>query len=422
MYSGGAIFSDHATGLVHVEHQVALTSHETLQSKHKFEAAARDSGVIIQTYRSDNGSAFSAADYAKELATFKQISSFAGVGAHHHNGVAERSIQTIMSMARTVMLHAAIRWPDTADSSLWPMAVDYAVYIHNHMPNRKSGLAPIDLFSGTKWPSHKCRNLHVWGSPTYVLDSAMQDGKKLPRWTPRSRRAVFVGLSNKHASTAPLVLNLKTGHISPQFHCVFDSWFTTVDSDPDRAPDPNDPVWSRLFGASQYQYYFDDYEPPALGPEWSDAIVEQLAHNLRSDDIRAAQDHLNPIEVIASPPIVPEPTPDLRPLPAPNLRGILRGNHQDRPDPDPPPTVRFTDDTATASTPRNPPLREPPPRDPPPGEAPQPREPPPREPSLREPTPREPPPREPPLREPSPRETIRQTPVSPKDPPPRRSQ
>jgi GAG-pre-integrase domain len=202
MYSGGCIFSDHASGLVHIEHQVALMSHETLQSKHKFEAASRDSGVIIQTYRSDNGSAFSAGDYAKELATFKQISIFAGVGAHHHNGVAERSIQTIMSMACTMMLHTAIRWPDPADSSLWPMAVDYTVYIHNHMPNQKSGLSPIDLFSGTKWPSHKCRNLHVWGSPTYVLDSAMQDGKKLPRWTPRSRRAIFVGLLNsKHAGS-----------------------------------------------------------------------------------------------------------------------------------------------------------------------------------------------------------------------------
>jgi hypothetical protein len=34
-----------------------------------------------------------------ELAAFKQVSRFAGVGAHHHNGVAEQNIQTIMSMA-----------------------------------------------------------------------------------------------------------------------------------------------------------------------------------------------------------------------------------------------------------------------------------------------------------------------------------
>ena len=135
MYSGGCIFVDHASGFVDVEHQVAMTSHETLQSKHKFEKVARDCGVIIQDYLSDNGSAYSAAEFAAELTTFKQTTKFAGVSAHHHNGVAERSIQTIMSMARTMMIHAAIRWPETADTSLWPMAVNYAVYIFNHVPN-----------------------------------------------------------------------------------------------------------------------------------------------------------------------------------------------------------------------------------------------------------------------------------------------
>jgi hypothetical protein len=81
---------------------------------------------------------------------------------------------------------------------------------------------------------HKCNDLHVWGAPTFVLDPTLQDGKKLPQWKPRSRRAVFVGFSPKHATTIPLVVNLATGTISPQFHCVFDDWFSTVFSDPDR--------------------------------------------------------------------------------------------------------------------------------------------------------------------------------------------
>ena len=37
-----------------------------------------------------------------------------------------------------------------------------------------------------------------------------------------------MGLSPYHASTVPLVLNLDTGAITPQFHVVFDDWFTTV--------------------------------------------------------------------------------------------------------------------------------------------------------------------------------------------------
>ena len=115
-------------------------------------AAARDSGVIVQSYLSDNGKAFTNKEHVAESAAFKQVSHFAGVGAHHHNGVAERNIQTIMSMARTMMLHAAIRWCDTADTTLWPMAVDHAVYIHNHLPNRKNGLAPLDISQALNGP------------------------------------------------------------------------------------------------------------------------------------------------------------------------------------------------------------------------------------------------------------------------------
>mgnify|MGYP003546497441 FL=1 len=291
MFSGGCMFVDHASGAVHVEHQVSLTTHETLQSKHRYEEKARDCGVIVQNYLSDNGTAFSSADFAKDLARFRQTTNFAGVGAHHHNGVAERAIQTIMSMARTMMLHAAIHWPDAADTALWPMAVDYAVYIHNHLPNRKTGLAPIDIYTKTKWPTHKCNDLQVWGCPVFVLDSKMQDGKKLPRWETRSRRAVFIGLSAKHASTAPLVLNLASLFISPQFHCVFDCWFSTVIADPEKLPDLNDPVWDRLFGESHFQYFFDDYLPPDLGDDWG--TVE--AADARASEVRRAQDAVNPI-------------------------------------------------------------------------------------------------------------------------------
>jgi hypothetical protein len=43
---------------------------------------------------------------------------FAGVGAHYQKGNAERAIQTITLVAQTMMLHAAIHWPDVADTAL----------------------------------------------------------------------------------------------------------------------------------------------------------------------------------------------------------------------------------------------------------------------------------------------------------------
>ena len=37
-----------------------------------------------------------------------------------------------------------------------------------------------------------------------------------------------MGWSPMHASSVALVCNLMTGHLSPQFHVVFDPWFETV--------------------------------------------------------------------------------------------------------------------------------------------------------------------------------------------------
>ena len=53
-----------------------------------------------------------------------------------------------------------------------------------------------------------------------------------------------MGLSPDHASTVPLVLNLDTGAITPQFHVVFDDWFTTVTTSVDDLPDFNSSAWS----------------------------------------------------------------------------------------------------------------------------------------------------------------------------------
>ena len=175
---------DHASNFVHVEFQAHLNTHETLQAKQRFEAFCRDHGVIPQSYLSDNGSSFTSLAFHEHLSRFQQIIWFAGVGAHHHNGHAERAIRTIMSIARTMMLHSAIHWPEMADPALWPMAVAHAVFLYNHVPDPNTGLSPVDVFTKTRWPLHQLRQLHVWGCPVYVLEKTLADGKKIPHWCP----------------------------------------------------------------------------------------------------------------------------------------------------------------------------------------------------------------------------------------------
>lgn len=72
------------------------------------------------------------------------------------------------------------------------------------------------------------RSEKTWGCPVYVLDSMIQDGKKLPNWSPRTKRAQYLGKSRVHASSIGLIRNLTTGYISPQFHIIYDSKYQIV--------------------------------------------------------------------------------------------------------------------------------------------------------------------------------------------------
>jgi len=140
-----------------------------------------------------------------------------------------------------MILHSAAHWKNGIEASVWPMAVDYACYVYNHLP-KSNGVAPADLFLGSTVPRHKLKDLHVFGCPVFVLDPKLQDAKKLPKWSMRSRRGVYLGVSKHHSSTVHMVLNPATGVISPQYHVVFDDHFSTVFSDGQFDPS----IWESL--------------------------------------------------------------------------------------------------------------------------------------------------------------------------------
>ena len=168
MYTGGCLFIDHASNYVHIKFQQFLTTHQTLEAKERFELACRDVGVVPASFLMDNGkSFFTSAEFQNRLTAFEQISRFAGVGAHHHNGNAERAIQTIMSIARTMMLHTAIHWPEVSDPTLWPLAVLHATFLHNHIPNPSTGIAPVDVFTRTRCHSADCTTF-TFGDARYM--------------------------------------------------------------------------------------------------------------------------------------------------------------------------------------------------------------------------------------------------------------
>ncbi|GAX10397.1 hypothetical protein FisN_3Lu622 [Fistulifera solaris] len=266
-YGYGTIFVDTATSYMFVRNQITTTAAETLRAKHAFEQEARSYGVEIQGYRTDQG-VYKSREFMKDLELKGQSVEFSGVGAHHQNGIAENAIRTITESARTMLLHAMIHWPAETSIDLWPFAVDYAVYLWNRLPKKDTGLAPIELFSGVTMNMDVLQKMRVFGCPCYVLDAKVQDGKKLPRWQPKSRRGQFLGMSTRHASTIGLIRNLRTGAVSSQFHVVYDERFTTIPLvQNSNADDPEPSNWEELLTFSRDKVDLDN-EPPLLHEDW----------------------------------------------------------------------------------------------------------------------------------------------------------
>ncbi|MEL7340175.1 MAG: hypothetical protein AAGM67_06790, partial [Bacteroidota bacterium] len=281
-YSGGSLFVDHASKHVHVEFQEHFNAPETISALKAYERLCHDSGVIPQAFVTDNGASFQSKAFMEHLARNEQSIRYAGAGSHHQNGLAERTIQTIMAMARTMMLNAAIHWPEVADATLWPLAVQHSVWLWNHLPDPSNGLSPIDIWSKSRWPLRKLHDVHVFGCPIYVLAKRISDGKKVGKWEPRSSRMINVGFSPLHSSSVPLALNPATGYITPQWNVVFDDSFSTISSTAETLPDFMSPAWMDMFGDATFVYPTDELDD--IGDE-SDVPVES---NQRADTVGKA--------------------------------------------------------------------------------------------------------------------------------------
>ena len=158
------------------------------------------------------------------------------------------------------------------------MAIKHAQFLVNHVPSMNN-VCPMDLVLGTMTPRHVLRNVHVWGCPSYVLDPKLQDGHKIPKFEPRARQGLNLGWSPKHASSVPLVLNLTTGKVSPQFHIVYDDWFSTVSSMNGGEEEPLDgDTWSNLLMNQRFQVLFDEQDPVELDDVWLSEIERIERH------------------------------------------------------------------------------------------------------------------------------------------------
>ena len=227
-YKYATVYVDQASRLGYVHLQKSASVEETIQGKKTFEKYAQDHGVIVRAYHADNG-IFRANKWVTDCRDKGQTLTYAGVNAHHQNGVAERRIRTLQELTRTMLIHATRKWPKTVTVHLWPYALRMANDVLNSTPSMqdKRRRSPLEIFTDSRV---KCnpKEFKPFGCPTYCLKNELQAGQPFHKWKERSRLGIYMGKSPYHARNVALVLDKDSGYVSPQFHVVCDSSYRTV--------------------------------------------------------------------------------------------------------------------------------------------------------------------------------------------------
>ena len=242
-YGGAAVFVDHYSRHAYVHLMQSTSNEETLEAKLAYERLMHAHGHDVRAYHADN-LRFNSEAYQEDCHSKRQTYSYCGVGAHHQNGIAESMNKILTESARILLLHAKRQWPKVISTVLWPYALKMACELHNKLDLDDSLCSPLQKLTQST-DSVRADYFHTWGCPVYVLDARNQsnEGGGTPKWSPKSRVGVYLGHSPVHAGSVALVLNLQTGHISPQYHVVFDDNFDTV---PYLSSNEIPPVWAKL--------------------------------------------------------------------------------------------------------------------------------------------------------------------------------
>ncbi len=163
---------------------------------------------------------------------------------------------------------------------MWPFALKEATFWLNCLSLHSDGRSCEATFFNVDKDLFNPTTFHVFGLPCFVLVSRLQSGiAGPPKWEPRSRLGIYVGHSPSHAGLVALVLNPRTEHVSPQFHVVFDDFFSTVSYMKQSKVPPN---WSELVEKSTEQVTDKDFD---LAKTWlfPDADSGDIALDANSD-------------------------------------------------------------------------------------------------------------------------------------------
>ena len=152
----------------------------------------------------------------------------------------------LQDLTRSSINHAKHEWHKAISYNLWPYTMCMACEILNNTPSSKHNFkrTPTQMYYNTTTPPNTKHWQH-FACPAYVLVQELQVSTQIfHKWKEQARLGSYLGSSPQHASTVSLILNLPTGHVSPQFHVKYDPIFETVRG----GTDAKDATWKIVCG------------------------------------------------------------------------------------------------------------------------------------------------------------------------------
>jgi hypothetical protein len=243
-YTVATIFVDHYSRLKYIHLMTTLTSEESMEAKRAFEHFAEQHSTHILHYHCDNGE-FTDNAFKNSCSAKGQQLTICGGNTHFQNNIADKATRGLQESAQKQLLYARQQWPAAIRLALWLYALRNAVHLHNTLPVLEDGTSRLEHFSSIQIGS-KMKHHHAFGCPVFALKNDLAAGSSIPHWSPRARLGANLGSSRSHTKNVYLVLNLRTGCVSLQYHCQFDNFFETVRHG---RPDVSVPMaWQQLSG------------------------------------------------------------------------------------------------------------------------------------------------------------------------------
>ncbi len=223
------MFIDHVSNYIYVHLMKDFTTIDTLLAKLAFKKLCAKANCSVKHYQADNGQ-FSDNEFLAACKNLNQTIDFCGVGAHHQNGIVKNRNKQLTQTARVLLLHSMRMWPQMVDQMFWLFAIKAAAERTDSLHIDSEGHTPESIVYGVNIENILVETFHTMFCSCYILDSRLHNAGSigLPKWEPRSNICVYLGHSPFHARSVALVYNPSTGHVSPQYHVVFDNDFTTV--------------------------------------------------------------------------------------------------------------------------------------------------------------------------------------------------